>query len=59
MGITLENQKDFIISGVLESLQLHLEKEETYKKRIKEQINKGNKNIGHYSDIYIDVGLGQ
>jgi len=53
MGINLENQKDFIISGVLEGLQLHLEKEETYQKRIKEMINKGSKmNFPSYTDLY-------
>jgi hypothetical protein len=53
MGVTIENQKDFIISGVLESLQLHLEKEETYKKRVKESINKGSKtNFPSYPELY-------
>lgn len=53
MGINLENQKDFIINGVLESLQLHLEKEETYQKRVKEMIQKGSKtNFPSYPDLY-------
>ena len=51
MGINVENQKDFIISGVLDSLKTHLEKEETYKKRIKEMANKG-KEIPSYEDLY-------
>ena len=51
MGINLESQKDFIISGVLEALKSHLEKEETYKKRIKEMANKGA-TIPSYQDLY-------
>jgi len=51
MGINIENQKDFIISGVLESLKMYLEKEETYKKRIKEMANKG-KELPSYEDLY-------
>jgi hypothetical protein len=51
MGINMESQKDFIISGVLEALKTHLEKEETYKKRIKEMANKGT-NIPSYQDLY-------
>ena len=54
MGITIENQKDFIISGVLDSLKTHLEKEETYKKRVKEMANKGTAkgNIPSYPELY-------
>ena len=51
MGINIESQKDFIISGVLESLKTHLEKEETYKKRVKEMANRGT-NIPSYQDLY-------
>jgi hypothetical protein len=54
MGINIENQKDFIISGVLDSLKSHLEKEETYKKRVKEIANKGTAkgNIPTYTELY-------
>jgi hypothetical protein len=54
MGVTIENQKDFIISGVLDSLKTHLEKEETYKKRVKEMANKGTAtgNIPSYPELY-------
>jgi hypothetical protein len=51
MGINLESQKDFIISGVLEALRTKLEKEETYKKRIKEMANKGA-TIPSYENLY-------
>ena len=51
MGINIENQKEFIVNGVLESLKTTLESEEDYKSKVKEMAQK-NKKIMSYRDFF-------
>ena len=51
MGINIENQKEFIVNGVLESLKTTLESEEDYKNKVKEMAQK-NKKIMSYRDFF-------
>jgi len=51
MGINIENQKDFIVNSVLESLKNTLESEDEYKEHVKRKADEGKK-IMSYKDFY-------
>jgi len=51
MGINLENQKEFIINGVLDALKITHVSEEDYTKKVKEMAEK-NKKMMPYNDFY-------
>jgi hypothetical protein len=51
MGINIENQKEFILNGVLLSIRETVESENEYKKKVREMAEKG-KRIMSYKDFY-------
>ena len=51
MGINIENQKEFIVNSVLESLKNTLESEEEYKEHVKRKADEG-KRVMSYKDFY-------
>ena len=51
MGINIENQKEFIINGVLSSIKDTVETESDYKHKVREMAEKGKK-IMSYKDFY-------
>ena len=51
MGITIENQKDFIINGVLECIKTEVDKKKSHEKKIKEMANKGIV-LPSYEELY-------
>jgi hypothetical protein len=51
MGINIENQKEFIINTVLDSIKETVESESDYKSKVREMAEKGKK-IMSYKDFY-------
>jgi hypothetical protein len=51
MGINVQNQKEFIINSVLDSIKNTLESENDYKQKVKDMAEKGKKIIS-YKDFY-------
>ena len=56
MGINIENQKEFVINGVLSTMKEMMESEDDYKVKMREMLERGKK-IMSYKEFYNNIIL--